>query len=159
MAAVNFHAVAALIVFCYEIPGEEGLHGLFGLKQLILNGEEQVVVQNLQKGTNFGCQERDLGGLVFSGSPRIPCRVSCHFESKLDVTCVKAGLSLVVWLYLVACCRAFTAHLREKGNYLHRTATTCEKYQTCFIYATFVACVGNCAAVLLTRCNQRSDLM
>ena len=54
MAAVNFHAVAALIVFCYEIPGEEGLHGLFGLKQLILNGEEQVVVQNLQKGTNFG---------------------------------------------------------------------------------------------------------
>ena len=42
---------------------------------------------------------------------------------KLYVTCFKAGLSLVVFIFSVACCREFTAHLRGKD------ATTFEELQ------------------------------
>ena len=67
-----------------------------------------------------------------------------------------AGLLLVVSRISVACCRAFTAHLREKKQL---AVIACDKYQTCLIHATAVACVGNRVAVLRTRCNQRSNLM
>ena len=54
-----------------------------------------------------------------NGGCKLPCcfHINCTFVTTSmlhNVTCFKAVLSLVVWIFSIACCRAFTAHHCEK---------------------------------------------
>ena len=137
MSAVNFYAVAAFISLLLRRRNRRRPKRTVWSKQWVLRREEQGIVrQNLQRElvlveriSSFSaviillnrcvkkaeiCSHIAISGSSFSGIQGSPSVLAAIFESKLDVTCYKAGLSLVVWIFSVASCRAFTAHLREK---------------------------------------------
>ena len=93
--------------------------------------------------------------IFFFGSPRISCHVGRHLW--IQTRChVLQGWSLFGSLDIFSRMLSRIHYtFTRRSNYIRRTATACEKYQTCLIHAAAVACVGNCVAVLRTRRNQR----
>ena len=92
----------------------------------------------------------------FSGLKGFPALLTASFELKLDVTCFKAGLSLVVWIFSVAYgCRALTAHVQKISNMLGLRNCCCMRWKLrCSpphtlqskkrFDAILIACIENC---------------
>ena len=133
MWAVNFYAVVALMALLLRRRNRRGPKRTVWTKQWVLRREEQGTVQNLQRelflvepsssfsavprcvikaGTSFHFEK---SASSFSGVQGSLAMLAAIFESKLDATSFKAGLSLVVWIFSVECCRAFTTPSREEA--------------------------------------------
>ena len=130
--AVNFYAVATLIALLLRQRNGRRPKRTVWTKQWVSRREEQGIVQNLQRelvlvepSNSFsafpGCVIKAgisfhiaTSASSFSGVQGFLAMLATIFESKLNDTCCKVSLSLVVWRFSVACCRAFTTHLREK---------------------------------------------
>ena len=86
----------------------------------------------------------------FSGVQGSPAGLHLYTQTRCHVL---QSWSLIGSFYIFSrmLSRIHRTPSRKRRNYLRRTATTCDRYQTCLIHATSVACDGK-----LHRCPPRT---